>query len=155
MANRNMQQKKLKMARQRRAWFNNLRGRGLKVPNRDVIKEYKHHAQGLADVEFADRVASEIIPDFEKRKKLALQAQQEAALPSGCDNRVLGPTGKDNLQESWIYSNARRDCFVLIHVDLEQSIERTSQTYSTLELLMMCWEGGAIKWVQKRSTKPL
>lgn len=138
------------MARQRRAWFNGMRARGLKVPNRDVIKEYKHHARGLEDREFVDRIASEIIPDFERRKKLAEQARIEADLPDGCDHRVLGPTGKDNLQESWIYSNSQRNCFVLVHIDLEKEIERKSMAFPTLELLVMCWEGGAVRWETKK-----
>lgn len=146
MANRTMQQKTMKMQRQRRAWAKSLQRRGMMVPNRDVIKNYKHHARGLEDAEFVDRIAEEIIPDFKRREKLFQQAVKEAGLPEGCDQRVLGPTGKDNLQESWIYSNSQRNCFVLVHVDLETRIERKSMAFLTLELLMMEWEGGAIRW---------
>ena len=138
------------MVRQRRAWFNDLRGRGLKVPNRDVIKEYKHHAKGLEDAEFVDTIATEILPDFQRRQKLYRQAQLEAGMPDNCDQRVLGPTGKDNTQESWIYSNSQKNCFVLIHVDLIECIERKSMTFASLDTLMLEWEGGAIRWRENR-----
>ena len=152
MANRTMQQKTFKMQRQRRAWAKSLQRRGMMVPNRDVIKNYKEHARGLADAEFVDRIAEEIIPDFKRREKLYQQAVIEAGLPEGCTQRVLGPTGKDNLQESWIYSNSQKNCFVLVHVDLETRIERKSMAFLTLELLMMEWAGGAIRWrdIRKR-----
>lgn len=149
MANRNMQQKAMKMRRQKRAWAKSLQRRGLMQPNRDVIKEYKAHARGLEDKDFVDSVANEILP-FKNKEKLRRQAELEAGLPDNCDHRIIGPTGRDALQESWIYFNSQKNCFVLVHVDLEESIERKSQTYSSLEMLMMVWEGGAIRWREKR-----
>ena len=140
----------LKLRRQKRAWAKSLQRRGMMQPNRDVIRNYKLHARGLEDVEFVDRIAAEILPDFKRRQKLALQDKIEAGMPEGCDHRVVGPSGKDQLQESWIYSNSKRNCFVLVHVDLTTSIERKSVTYSSLDLLMMCWEGDAIRWREKR-----
>lgn len=142
-----------KLKRQRRAWAKSLQRRGMMQPNREVIKNYKEHARGLEDVEFVDRIATEIIPDFAKRQKLAKQAQLEAALPDGCDQRVLGPTGKDELQESWIYFNSQRNCFVLVHVDHTSRTERKSQPFSSLVLLEMCWEGGSIRWRDERVLK--
>lgn len=139
----------LKAKRQRRAWAKSLARRGMQVPNREVIKNYKLHAQGLEDKEFVDRIADAIIP-HQLKEKFRKQAELEAGLPEGCDHRVLGPTGRDNLQESWIYSNAQRNCFVLVHVDLETRIERKSMSFSSLELLMIEWEGGAIRWRDKR-----
>lgn len=145
----------LKLQRQKRAWAKSLQRRGMMQPNRDVIKNYKLHARGLEDREFVDRVAAEVLPDFKRRQKLYQQAKIEAGLPEGCDHRVLGPTGKDNLQESWIYSNSQRNCFVLVHIDWEQEIERKSMAFLSIDNLMMCWEAGAIKWVEKRrTTKP-
>jgi hypothetical protein len=145
----------IKHGKQRRAWAKSLQRRGMMQPNREVIRNYKDHARGLEDREFVDRVAAEVIPDFKRRQQLYRQAQIEAGLPEGCDQRVLGPTGKDALQESWIYSNAQRNCFVLVHTDWEQEIERKSMAFLSIEVLMMCWEGGAINWVDKRKvTKP-
>lgn len=140
----------LKLQRQRRAWAKSLQRRGMMQPNRDVIKNYKLHARGLEDREFVDSIAREILPDYQRRVKLARQAQLEAGMPEGCDQRVLGPTGKDCLQESWIYSNSQKNCFVLVHVDLTTRIERKSVPFSSKELLLMCWEGGAINWREKR-----
>lgn len=137
------------MVRQRRAWAKQLNRKGGFTPNREVIKNYKLHARGLEDRAFVDRIANEVAP-LKNKERLYKQAMQEAGLPDGCDNRVLGPTGRDCLQESWIYSNSRRDCFVLVHIDMEQEIERKSPVFSSLELLMMCWEGGAIRWVSKK-----
>lgn len=139
----------LKLQRQRRAWAKSLQRRGMQVPNREVIRNYKAHAKGLEDKEFVDRIADAILP-HKMKEKFRKQAELEAGLPEGCDHRVLGPTGRDALQESWIYSNAQRNCFVLVHVDLETRIERKSMAFSSLELLMMRWEGGAINWREKR-----
>lgn len=139
----------LKLQRQRRAWAKSLNRRGMMVPNREVIKNYKLHAKGLEDKEFVDRIADAILP-HRMKEKFRKQAELEAGLPEGCDHKVLGPTGRDALQESWIYSNSQRNCFVLVHVDLETRIERNSPPYSSIELLMMFWEGGAIQWREKR-----
>jgi len=166
MANRVMAQKRLKMARQRRAWAKQYRQRSFMVPNREVIKEYKHHAAGL-DVD--ERVIDELVilqqvkdknpnPGIPRMtsdaRKAALKRQAELEVETHCELRVVGPTGRDELQESWIYFTARKDCFVLVHRDLEQRIERRSTTYSSKELLTMCWEGGAIRWVNKKIIEP-
>lgn len=153
MANRTMQQKELKMRRQRRAWAKSLTRSGGKQPNRDVIKMYKHHARGLEDETFVDTVADLVAP-FADKQKLKRQAELEAGMPPECTLRVLGPTGRDQLQESWIYFNSRKTCFVLVHMDLEQRIELRSTTYSSKELLVMCWEGGRVDWVDKKSIQP-
>lgn len=152
MANRTMAQKTLKLKRQRRAWAKQYRRRGLMVPNREVIQEYKERAQGLAiHMDAADVAAEALMPGkIEIRERLKEQAQLEAELPNGCNLRIAGPTGKDQLQCSWIYFTARKDCFVLVHTDLEKSIERRSTTYSSLEFLIFCWENDAIKWVYNK-----
>lgn len=166
MANRTMQQKRLKMARQRRAWAKQYRQRSFMVPNREVIKEYKHHAKGL---EVDERVIDELIilqqikdknpnpgiPQMvSEERKAALRRQAELEMETNTDLRVLGPTGRDALQESWIYFNSQKTCFVLQHIDKIDGIERKSVTYSSRELLMMCWEGGQVRWNNKKRIEP-
>lgn len=161
-----MQQKTLKMKRQRRAWAKQFRQRGYMAPNREVIREYKHHAAGL---EVDERTIDELIilqqikekhpnpgvPQMTSdARKAALKRQAELEKDTGCEMRVLGPSGRDQLQESWIYFTSRRDCFVLVHRDLDIGIERRSTTFSSMELLTMCWERGAIPWVNKKPIEP-
>jgi len=149
-----MAAKALKMKRMRRAWARPLAHSGGKQPNRMVIQQYKHHAKGLEDAEFVDRVASAILPHnvvLQHRQQLYKQAQLEAGLPDGVDLRVLGPTGRDIYQESWIYFNSQKTCFVLVHRDLNKCIERKSTTYSSKELLLICWEGDRVAWVEKKA----
>lgn len=163
MANRAMAAKRIKMAKERRAWAKQFSRRGYMQPNREIIKEYKNHAQGLGlDEQVIDQmviiiqkregVSNPHVPkmDGEGRKAaLKRQAELEAVLPNGCDQRIVGPSGRDCLQESWIYFNSQRNCFVLVHVDLTTCTERRSTTYSSLELLMMCWQGDAVRWMKK------
>lgn len=136
------------MARERRAWSKQYQSRAPKPPNREAIRHYKDHAKGLADNQFVDSPP----PRITLAKKE--QAELELWLPEGCDQRVLGPSGRDQLQESWIYSNSQKNCFVLVHVDRTTSIERRSTTYSSIDLLMMYWGGDAIRWVEKRNINP-
>jgi len=150
MGNRVMAQKRLKLQRQRRAWAKSLGRKGLQQPNRDIIKMYKHHAKGLEDKDFVDRAADQLGPAIAKRKEaLAKQGELEAWLPDGCDMKFQGPGPSSPFQESWVYHNSRKDCFVVIHLDKYNGIERRSTTYSSKELLLMCWEGNAIQWVYK------
>lgn len=166
MANRTMQQKRLKMARQRRAWAKQYRQRSFMVPNREVIKEYKHHAKGL---EVDERVIDELVilqqikdknpnPGIPRmtseERKAALKRQAELEADTGTELRIIGPTGRDQLQESWIYFTSRKDCFVLVHRDLDLRIERRSVTFSSKELLIMCWERDAINWATKKRIEP-
>lgn len=164
MANRTMQQKVLKMKRQRRAWAKTLSRRGYMQPNRDVIKEYKHHAQGLEvderKVDEAVRLMrikdGELNPkkrNFQSKARLdALrrQAELEATLPDGCDLKFSGPTVPDIYQETFIYFNSKKTKFVLVLRDLEQRIERVSVVFSSKELLVMCWEMDRVYWDKKR-----
>jgi len=162
MANRVIAAKITKMKRMRRAWARSLVRKGGFNPNREVIKEYSLRARGLAvDETAADKIAAELLRKdgegpLEKRippgrvEALQKQAELEAELPNACNMRVIGPTGVDQLQESWIYFNSRKDCFVLVHRDLTEGIERKSTAYSSKELLLMCWEGDAILWVSKK-----
>lgn len=165
MANRTMQQKVQKMKRQRRAWARTLSRRGYMQPNRDVINEYKHHAQGLAlnEAEIDDAVRRMRIKDGETNPQkrefdakprldaLRRQAQLEAMLPDGCDLKFSGPTVPDIYQETLIYFNSKKTKFVLVLRDLEQRIERISIVFSSKELLVMCWEMDRVNWVEKRS----
>lgn len=165
MANRTMQQKVQKMNRQRRAWAKTLSRRGYMQPNRDVINEYKHHAQGLGvDERKVDeavrlmRIKEDGEPNPKKRDfqsearldALRRQAELEAILPDGCDLKFSGPTVPDIYQETLIYFNSKKTKFVLVLRDLEQHIERVSVVFSSKELLIMCWEMDRVYWDKKR-----
>lgn len=160
MANRVMAAKRAKMARQRRAWSKEYQRRGYMQPNREVIKEYKQRAKGLAVFEdTVDRLISELVSPgrkeikaTQKEKEAVLrQAQLEASLPLECEQRVRGPGPQHARLESFIYFNSRKTQFVLVHRDLNERIERVSQTYPTKEILLMCWEGDNVLWKVKKA----
>lgn len=150
--NKNMEQKRMKMRRQKRAWANSLRGRGMQQPNRDVIQMYAKHARGLEDKEFVDRLADSLGPAIARRKEMLAQlGELHGWLPDGCHLSFNGPGPQTPYQECRTYTNSRHDCFVVVHKDLKHGIERRSTTYSSKALLLMCWEGDAIMWVFKKS----
>jgi len=162
MANRVMQQKRLKMARQRRAWAKEFRQRNFRQPNREVINEYKQRNLGL-EVDEAHINALVILQQIKEKdpnpgipvmvseeRKAVLRRQAELEASIDCDMRVLGPTGRDALQESWIYFNSLKTCFVLLHIDKVDGIERKSTTYSSKELLLMYWEAGQVRWINEK-----
>lgn len=154
----------IKLGRQRRAWAKQLSRRGYMQPNRDVINEYKHRAQGLEvnEARIDEAVRLMRIKDGETNPKkrefqsearldaLRHQAELEAILPDGCDLKFSGPTVPDIYQETFIYFNAKKTKFVLVLRDLEQRIERMSVVFSSKELLVMSWEMDRVYWVEKR-----
>jgi len=145
MANRTMQQKRLKMARERRAWAKAYQRRTPKPPNREAIQHYAAHARGLEDNQFVDSPPPKITS---KQKQ---QALLELMMPVDCDMSVRGPTAPDIFQESLIYFNPTKTKFVLVIKDLEQRTERISIVFSSKELLIMCWEMDRVCWVGRRS----
>lgn len=151
MANRTMAQKRIKLMRQKRAWANSLRGRGMMQPNRELIRMYADHARGLEDREFVDSMANALGPAIAARKEaLKKQGEFEAWLPKDCNLRFAGPGPNiPGHQECMSYTNSRKDCFVVVHRDIKSGIERRSTTYSSKELLTMCWELDTIVWVYK------
>lgn len=162
MANRAMEQKRQKMKRERRAWAKPYSMWSGKIPNRIVVNAYKERAKGLAfDENVADQIAAKMLRQsgegpFEKKvqpgklEALRRQGELEAELPDGCDLRLRGPGPSDELQESWTYFNARKDCYVLFHFDFEQGIERRSTACSSYELLLMRWNMNKITWAYKK-----
>lgn len=162
MANRTMEQKKIKAKRMRRAWAKPLARRSGMNPNRIVINEYKDRAKGLAfDESVADQIAAKLLKasgegPFEKKvppgklEALRRQGEIEAELPDGCDLRLRGPGPSDELQESWTYFNARKDCYVLFHFDFEKGIERRSIPCSSYELLLMRWDMNKVMWAYSK-----
>lgn len=149
MANRVMAQKTMKMKRMRRAYAKTFTPRNYLVPNRDMIKALKDSANGLVDTAFVDTVGIELKLHEEKLRHLRKQATLENWLPKDCILKTLGPGPRTPFQESWTYCNSRKDCFVVIHLDKHNGIERRSTNYSSKELLNMCWDGDAIQWVYK------
>ena len=157
MANRVMQQKRLKMARMRRAYARTFRRSNGGSPNREVIKEYQLRARGLAFGNVEDVCDAllpgkmEIADKQNKLNQLHKQALLEAMMPIDCDMHVRGPTEPDIFQESLIYFNARKTKFVLVLRDLEQHIERVSYVFSSKELLITCWEMDRVNWAGNRA----
>jgi hypothetical protein len=145
MANRAMQAKRLKMARERRAWAKAYQRRTPKPPNREAIQHYAAHARGLEDNQFVDSPPPKISA---KQKQ---QALLELMMPIDCDMSVRGPTVPDIFQESLIYFNPTKTKFVLVIKDLEQKLERISIVFSSKELLIMCWEMDRVCWIGNRS----
>lgn len=144
MANPVMKAKRLKMARERRAWAKAYQKRAPKPPNREAIRHYADHVRGLEDNQFVDSPPPVIPP--KKRE----QALLELMLPDDVDLSVRGPTVPDMYQETLIYFNAKKTKFVLVLRDLENKIERVSTVYSSKELLVMCWGMDRVYWVGRR-----
>ena len=156
------------MVRMRRSQPKTFRQRNYFQPNREIIKEYQNRAAGLG---VDEAVIDEMIMLQKLKEKdphpgvhhmtgegrkaaLKRQAELEAKMPNQCELRVLGPTGRDELQQSWIYFNPTKTCFVLVHIDNTQNIQRMSMTYPSKDLLMLSWELGRVLWVEKKSIEP-
>lgn len=178
MANRVMEQKRMKIKRMRRAWAKPLSRKSGMNPNRIVLNEYKERAKGLAiDERDADMIAAELIfrEDMGFSKKLSRslaqagafprekqtphgriealrrQGELEAVMPDGCDLRIRGPGPSNCYQESFIYFNAQKTCWLVLHRDLRKRIQRRSITYSSKELLLMLWNMDKTTWVERIS----
>lgn len=137
--------------RMRRAWGKSFSRSKLLQPNRMMVSMYADHARGLEDKKFIDRVGTAMGPAIAKRlEALQKQGEFEAWLPKDCNLRFAGPGPNiPGHQECVSYTNSRKDCFVVVHRDIKSGIERRSTTYSSKELLTMCWELDTIVWVYK------
>lgn len=125
--------------------------RGLRVPNRIVINEYKHRAKGLAfDDDLSDSVIQKHAHSLERQAALKRQADREMAFDT--ELRFKGPGPCNVYEESWIYFNSKMSCYFIVHTDKKLHIERRSIEYSCKEILITKWNMNKTTWVELRST---
>jgi hypothetical protein len=147
MANRVMEQKRIKIRRQRRAWAVSFERSGMKTPNRVVINEYKQRAKGLMlDDDISESIIQKFAHDERRRVALEHQAKMELLIEEGL--RFKGPGPDNKYEESWVYFNSQRTSFFVIHRDKSLGIERRSILYSCKEILITKWNMGKVTWAE-------
>lgn len=158
MANRTMQAKTVKLRRQRRAFAKKLAYRGMSVPNREILGEYKMRAKGL---EIDENDEDNLIRAIYKRDPWTgmTEARREVlrrlvhireAVPEmlffwlpGYPNSVVGAR---------IFFNAQKNCFILAEDDYRRGIMKVSLASGNKHILIDLWSRGKLTW---QEFKPL
>src|SRR6266404_705085 len=157
MANRTMQQKALKLRKQRRAMPKELMRSSI-IPNRGVLGEYKERVKGLGISEdevnlliktFYKRDPIPSIPAGESKEIKALLKELKERIPEQHSFSVL-----DNCWHKTIcFYNAQKTCFVMAHTDLRKLITRRSIEYASKERIMQAYYSDKIIWVSCTSIR--
>ncbi len=157
MSNRTMQQKTLKLRKQRRAMPKELMRNGI-VPNRGVLGEYKERAKGLGVSEdevnlliktIYKRDPTPSIPAGESKEIKALLKELKERIPEQYFFSVL-----DNCWHKTIcFYNAQKTCFVMAHTDLRKLITRRSIEYNSKDRIMQAYYSGKIIWISCKSIR--
>ena len=157
MSNRTMQQKALKLRKQRRAIPKYLMKSGI-IPNKGVLGEYKERAQGLgiseAEVDLLiktlykrDPIPS--IPAGESKEIKALLKRLKEDIPEQYFFSVL-----DNCWHNTIcFYNGQKTCFVMAHTDLRRQITRRSIEYGSKDRIMQAYYSDKIIWISCKSIR--
>ena len=134
MSNRTMQQKALKLRRQRRAWAKSYSMPKHIVANRSVLKEYKERAKGLG-----------LAVDTET----VLRHMQVLTLPENLQEQRLFFTVLDNCWHRLeCYFNSQKTCFVLCYTDKRKRIVMRSIEYGSKERALHVWHHSKVIWVE-------
>ena len=155
MSNRTMQQKALKLRKQRRAMPKHLMKSGI-IPNRGVLGEYKERAKGLGVSE--DEI-NLLVKTLYKRDPIP-------SIPAGTSKEIkaLLKRLKEDIPEQHFFSvldncwhnticfyNAQKTCFVMAHTDLRKLITRRSIEYGSKNRIMQAYYSGKIIWISCKS----
>jgi hypothetical protein len=134
MANRTMQQKRLKMRRQRRAWAKSYSMPKHIVANRSVLGEYKQRAKGLSIETSTDYVLRQMevltLPDNLKEQKLFF------VILDNCWHRVV------------CFFDSRKTCFVLSHTDKRKQLVHRSIEYASKDRALQVWHMNKVIWIE-------
>ena len=152
MVNRSMQQKTLKMKRQRRAWARPMAIAAGIAPNREVIVGYKQRAKGLA---LSDEEVDALYRRLYKRdpwkgdgparrEVLKLLADMSEQTPDFLFFTIIDNT----FQRCRVYFNAQKTCYYLVHEDFRKRIVRRSLTASNKERITTLWNTDRVTWVE-------
>lgn len=157
MANRTMQQKRMKMRRERRAWAKPYSRPSGIIPNKGVLKEYKERAAGLGISEYEqdllvqkhykrDPIAS--VPAGESKEVKAALRRLKEQLPEMQFFNILD----NSSYRLRCYFNSDKTCYVLVFKNKEKNIEYRSIEYASRQRVMYVWEKNKVTWI---STKRL
>ncbi len=152
-----MQQKSLKLRRQRRAWAKPLaRASGI-VPNRGVLAEYKERAAGLGISEYE---IDQLIRKLYKRDSIEgipAGRVEVLALLKELKQQVPEMHFFSILDNGWWHAacfyNSEKTCFVLALTDLRKHTVRRSIEYGSKERALHVWNHNKVIWVSHRSIR--
>lgn len=154
MTNRTMQQKGLKLRRQKRAMPKELMRSGI-IPNRGVLGEYKERAKGLG---IDEGEINQLIKMLYKRdvidgipagraEVLELLRELKRQVPEMLFFNIL-----DNCWFNVIcFFNAQKTCYVLSFTDIRKHIVKRSIEYASKERALHVWHHGKVVWVSCKS----
>jgi len=148
-----MQQKAMKLRRQRRAWSKQYSRSNSIIPNKGVLNEYKERALGLGVSDFE---ADELFRKIYRRDPIEGIAAGKAevnALMKELKNKVpeeMFFVFIDNSSHHvCCYFNSTKTSFVLGHTDKRQGTYRRSIEYGSKERALNRWDAKKVIWVYK------
>ncbi len=150
MTNRTMQQKALKLRRQRRAWARPLLIRSGIRPNAEVISGYKQSAKGLAlsDQEL-DALVYMLFGTQHKGISPPRKAVADTLLSIEKDDisDFFYRTILDNqYQRVRAYHNGTETNWTVVHENFSQNYIRRSIIYGSLKICKVRWEQKRLSW---------
>lgn len=154
MVNRTMQQKMIKIKKQRRAWARPLQVKSGIRPNFDVIRQYKQSAKGLA---MSDEQADALYRRLFKRdpwkgngparlEVLKLLVEMKDKTPDYLFFSILD----SNTLRVRVYFDSLKTTFYIVEEDFTYGVVRRSILYSTKERAISVWHTSSVAWVEKR-----
>jgi hypothetical protein len=139
MANRTMQQKRVKMRRERRAWAKSYSMPKYIVANRGVLGEYKQRAKGLG----------KDVSDLEWALDVARRGKEVLALPANLQEQKLFFTILDNCWHRTVcFFNSQHTCFVLSHTDKRRGVIKRSIEYASKDRALQVWHMSKVVWIE-------
>lgn len=149
-----MQQKALKLRKQRRAWARPFSVKSGIRPNVEVIQGYKQSAEGLAlsDAEL-DKLVFMLFGTQHKgisppRKAVldTLLSIDKGDIPEFFYRTILS----NQYQRVRAYHNALEDNWALVHENFQENYVRRSIIYGSLRLCKVYWEQKRVCWTHLR-----
>ncbi len=156
MSNRTMQQKALKLRKQRRAMPKYLMKSGI-IPNRGVLGEYKERAKGLGVSEDEINLLIQtlykrdvpVMVSKNREKVLELLRELKQRVPEMLFFSVVDTPYYNTL----VFFNIQKTCFVMAESDLRKEITRRSIEYGSKDRIMQAYYSDKIVWISCTSIK--
>lgn len=154
MVNRSMQQKTLKLRKQRRAWAKPMSIVSGISPNKEVISGYKERAKGLA---LTDQEVDALYRRLYKRDPWKGDGPARRAVLDILQKRseltpdfLFFSIVDNTFQRCRVYFNAQKTCYYLVHEDFRKRIVRTSLTCNNKERITTLWDTDRVTWVEQK-----
>jgi hypothetical protein len=159
MANRTMQQKSMKLRRERRAWAKKYSMQSqVTGPNRGVLQEYKERACGLGVSEFE---IDETIKRLYKRDPIhGIAAGKVEVLQTLAELKkrvpdLLSFVVMDNCFHRVVCMfNSEQTRYSLAHTDKRKHLLRTSREYYSKKQALEYWTADKVTWISEVSAPP-